>query len=453
MGVIDKTKIRKKAHKFFVCLFVVSMFITTGCNGDKNMNKDEPMETREPFIEDVNALGLYVDGEGTIKLCGNAFYGYGVNSFSLVTHELDVGGESHYREQIDLLKSYNIPFIRINFGGYWPEYYERFDENPDALIEKMGAVVSYAEEKEMGLICSLLWYDGAISYHVGEKRSAMGDETSKTCKYTEEYVSKIVSTFVNSPAIWGWEIGNEYNLGADLCDPELKNYLPNGPATPETPSGLDYYTSEELAKYVTFVSKIIRKYDKTRLISSGNGEMRSASQALHDAALKMDENHMWTMDWTGDTVESFENMISLYTPDPCDTVCFHLQHATKDKNGKDIFQKTLDRFGETLLNKEYFESYVEACKKLKKACYFGEFGDLMAMEDDPKAASFYNSLVSDIKTSGIQLASSWQFTVSNWVATDEGIDGEKLMILRDVNLSFQEEGKQKIKEYWEKYSK
>ena len=30
------------------------------------------------------------------------------------------------------------------------------------------------------------------------------------------YIREVVSRYVNSPAIWGWEFGNEYNLPADL---------------------------------------------------------------------------------------------------------------------------------------------------------------------------------------------------------------------------------------------
>ena len=54
------------------------------------------------------------------------------------------------------------------------------------------------------------------------------------------------------PGIWGWEIGNEYNLGADLCDRSFKNYL--WPGAVNT-NGFDYYTSAELQVFYREISE------------------------------------------------------------------------------------------------------------------------------------------------------------------------------------------------------
>ena len=40
-------------------------------------------------------------------------------------------------------------------------------------------------------------------------------------------------------------------------------------------------------------------------------------------------------------------------------------------------------FGKTIDNEEYFRAYYETAKKLGKACFFGEFGDMLDMETAP----------------------------------------------------------------------
>lgn len=254
--------------------------------------------TEEPYDDvlnkvytvDTETLGLTVDENGTILLAGKPYYAFGVNSFTLVTRYLEGAGETMYRDQFALLKKYNIPFVRVNFGGYWPAYYEQFDKDPEAVLRLMQDVVKCAEEYNIGLICSLLWYDSSISAHVGEHRSDMGDLNSKTVKYATEYVSRIVAEFKGSPAIWAWEIGNEYNLDADLCDPEYRSRLPVGPCTPQFPSGFDFYTSEELVAFYTAIGNAIRAQDPTRMISTGNGDLRTHPKRCMRRAAKRPEN-------------------------------------------------------------------------------------------------------------------------------------------------------------------
>lgn len=157
----------------------------------------------------------------------------------------------------------------------------------------------------------------------------MGKTNSKTMKYAKQYVSDIVKRYVNRPGIWGWEIGNEYNLGADLCDRSFQSYL--WPGATNT-NGFDYYTSAELQVFYREISKEIRKYDDYRMITSGNGDMRGASKAMNAASSKMDSNHLWNVDWSVDSLLDFYDMNAYFHPDPMDTICFHLQHGTLNGN-------------------------------------------------------------------------------------------------------------------------
>ena len=105
---------------------------------------------------DAETLGLTVDKNGTILLAGKPYYAFGVNSFSLVIRYIEGAEKSLYRSQFELLKKYGIPYIRVNFGGYWPEYYEKFDADPDEILSRRRDVVQCAKAYKIGLICSLL---------------------------------------------------------------------------------------------------------------------------------------------------------------------------------------------------------------------------------------------------------------------------------------------------------
>lgn len=446
---------RKSIAKSFIVFIVVFIFSSYGCGLSLHKNTitestEEPMSTPDKvYTTDLNTLGLTVDEEGTILLAGKPFYGFGVNSFTMLIRFIEGADETMYKDQFEILKKYNIPFVRINFGGYWPDYYQKYDEKPEFIYECMEKVLKCAEEANIGLVCSLLWYDGAIPHHVGEKRSDMGNVNSKTVKYATDYIKDIVMRFKDSPAIWAWEIGNEYNLGADLCDETFASRLPNGPCTPVKPSGFDFYTSEELSVFYTAIGNAIRSVDPHRMISSGNGDMRNSSKALMNAANNMNkETHLWTESWDVDTVADFYEMCAHFTPDPIDTLSFHLQHAKQDSNGKASFEIMLKRFNGNMSSLNYFKEYVQAAKKAKKGLYFGEMGDMLWMESHNSAPEIFDNITDWIMNSGIQIASSWQFMNNDLKATDEGIDGKKLTILQNKNKIYTERGFADTITYW-----
>ena len=49
------------------------------------------------------------------------------------------------------------------------------------------------------------------------------------------YAREVVSRYVNSPAIWGWEFGSEYNLSVDMPD-AWRNGPPVNPSLGRTRS-------------------------------------------------------------------------------------------------------------------------------------------------------------------------------------------------------------------------
>ena len=461
---MKKIRSDKKILLTLFSAIVALSLILSACDGTSGAGKEDPvtdappevtkmpLETAEPHESKENAMGFTVNESGAVLLAGKPFYGFGVNVFSLVTREVETG-TSDYRNQLDLLKECGIPFIRINLGGFWKSYYEQYDRNPAEMIAKIREIVDYAEEKQIGLVCSLLWFNAAIPDHVGEKRASIGDPDSETVKYTKKYVAEIVNAFKDSPAVWAWEIGNEYNLDADLCDPEFKNWLPIGYEDPEKANGFDYYTSGEMQYYLAEVASVIRENDPDRMISSGNSEMRSYSGALHAAGLKADPvTHVWEMAWDTDSEQDFLYMNSFMAPNPIDCLSFHLQLCGYNENGEAEYIRSLARFGKSDISpREYFDAYARVAKKLKKAAFFGEFGDYLDLEADERTPGEFKELLSWISDAGIQIACSWQFSAKSLYVTTDGNDGKKLESIREANEAFQAAGKQDAGLYWSRY--
>lgn len=392
--------------------------------------------------------GLHVEEDGTVTLEGEPFYGFGVNYFGAFARYVESPGQStkEFTDGLAGLASYNIPFIRIPLCSYYPSYYELYDSDPEKVFSYLKLVLDECEKNNIGVIGSLMWWDAVIAAHLGAKRSDMGVIGSEVLEYAKKYTRDVVSRFADHPAIWGWEIGNEYNLDADLCDPELKMFLwPDGiSGMPlDGVNGYDYLTSDELVVFYKEIAGVIREYDTYRLITTGNGEMRPSAYAMRRASRGKNKDHVWTVQWNANTRKQFEEMNEFYTPDPIDTLCFHLQNGSYDGSNKYVMSFSL--FGETIDNEEYFRAYYETAKKLGKACFFGEFGDMLEMETAPDVIEKFREVTDAISGSGIQIAALWQFQDY----TDAGVAGEKLAVLSELNLKLKADGKQKTASAWQ----
>lgn len=417
------------------------------------------------MIKGSGNFGLWVDKEGTIMLGDKPFWGMGVNLFAPFIRNVLQPERKAFKEDFALMKKYNVPFVRIPFSGWDCGLYNIYADNKELYFSYLDEIVREAEMQKLGIIASLMWMESAVPCFVKEKRCNLGNPDSKTVAFAKQYVADVVNRYKDSPAIWGWEIGNEYNLTADLFDPNFKDYLwPDIESMPHGEiNGEDYYTSAELRSFLEIIGKEIRKYDNHRCINTGHGDMRTSSKALHKAALHVDEKHRWEMPtsphvWDGsslcDSFDDFCEMNAYFTPDPIDTMCFHLQHS-KILGSSIGYDETipLDRWGrKDLPTLEYFKGYVEAARRAKKGLFYGEFGDFIEEEEFPEFEKYFANVMKWIKEAGIQIAASWQFCYKDGyiVANDiYGNDGYKLRLISEYNLQYQKEGKQDLSVAWQ----
>lgn len=383
--------------------------------------------------------GLTLDAQGNFVLNGQKFYGYGVNAAAGdVWHD---PFDDTYRVCLETLEKFGIPFTRtiITYGSI--EDYKRYLEDPDAYFAASQQMLDMAAEAHIGVIVTVISSCRYTSL-LGEKPSAVGDINSKSMAFQKKWTKDMVERFVNHPAVWGWEIGNERNLESDLMFTEHDGQLNMvyGDLVGEF-NGYDSVTAEEFAVMKREIAKSIREVDPYRIISSGDAIMRESAYHLHQASQKMNSNHEWTVDWTRDTLEQWRYMNLYATPDPVNAISTH-------------FAMTYDDFGyalqDTTLNLEQLlKEYVTQAKAAKKGFYFGEFGDLGDADIDPAqgkelAVKNLNAMVN----AGVQLASLWQRNKNNSVVTDEGNLAVTIREIQKINQKFQSAGLQNTEKYW-----
>ncbi|HPK00004.1 MAG TPA: cellulase family glycosylhydrolase [Candidatus Hydrogenedentes bacterium] len=334
--------------------------------------------------------GLAV-GEGGVLLKGGAPYrGIGVNYFDAFLRRLRDPEAVHCREGFKVLSGKGIPFARFAACGFWPVDWQLYHEDKDAYFAQLDDVVRAAEETGLGLIPSLFWFNACVPDMMGEPRSAWGDPESKTIAFMRQYVADVVPRYVHSPAIWVWEMGNEYDLAADLPNAETQR-PPVVPrlGTPSERSEKDDMTTEMIVTACREFALAVRQHDPHRAITTGNSLPRPAAHHMHTERT-----------WARDTREQFQERLGLTSPDPINLVSTHVYPFDLDT-----------RFGDGTTYPELLSLAIAACRDAGKALFVGEFG---AGGDGDQAGSqgprHEHELILDaLVTCGVPLAAIWVY--------------------------------------------
>ena len=336
----------------------------------------------------VSRPGLYVRADGVLCKDEAPYRGIGVNYFDAFARTLKNPDDTSYEAGFRLLADHGIPFARFMCGGFWPVDMQLYRENPARYFELLDGVVRAAERHHVGLIPSLFWSLPTVPDLVGEPCDQWGNPASKTHALLRTYTREVVTRYRDSPALWGWEFGNEYNLAADL--PNAREHLPPIAAqlgTPPARSERDILTHEMVRMAFRAFAREVRRYDRTRIICTGNSIPRPS--AWH-------QRHEGT--WTKDSPEQFAEMLSGDNPDPVDTISVHL------------YEDAARHLGEAM----------EVAKRAGKPLFVGEFG-----VQGPEAAEPFHSLLRRIEEARVPLAALWVFDYQAQPAWNVHADNER----------------------------
>jgi len=298
----------------------------------------------------------------------------GVNYFNALSRTLTDHNDTSYDAGFRTLAENGIPFARFMCTGFWPSEMKLYVEDKGKYFALLDGVIHSAEKHGIGLIPSLFWYLPTVPDLVHEPCDQWGNPTSKTQEFMRAYTREIVTRYVDSPAIWAWEFGNEYNLGADL--PNAKDRLPAVLpqfGTAPSRSERDILTHEMVRTAFREFAREVRKYDQHRMISSGNSIPRpSAWHQMHEGT------------WTKDSPEQFAEMLAGDNPDPVDTISVH------------IYEDAAGRLAEA--------SHV--ARGAGKPLFVGEFG---VPGEGPEPMERFHSLLRLIEDAQVPLAALWVF--------------------------------------------
>jgi hypothetical protein len=350
----------------------------------------------------LGALGqpalLEADDQGGLRKDGKPFRAIGINYFSCFYRTLLDGDDTSYEQGFEALAREGIPFVRFAATGFWPKDMALYRSDREEYFRRLDAVVASAEKHGIGLIPSLFWYYACVPDLVGEPLDQWGHPESKVHAWMREYVREVVTRYRDSPAIWAWEMGNEFALQASLPN-AAAHRAPIWPNldTADSRSERDDLSFDMLRVAYTEFGKEVREHDKKRMIFTGDSLPRPAA---------------WHMEregtWTEDNERQFRQMLRSLNPDPIDAISIH---AYGENTGRIAWA-------------------VRAAKSIKKPLFIGEFG---VPGTGPEVKEEFRRMLRIIEESPVPLAALWVFDLPSQNA-DYNIttDNERSYQLREV---------------------
>jgi hypothetical protein len=320
-------------------------------------------------------LGLVLGEDGAVLRNGRPYAGIGVNYFNCFLRTLQSTGDTSYDHGFKVLAEHHIPFARFCATGFWPSDMRLYFADPKEYFRRFDGVIRAAEKHGVGLVPSLFWYMSTVPDIVGESCDQWGNPASKTHALMRRYVRDVVGRYKDSPAIWAWEFGNEYNLVADL--PNAAEHRPRvvpNRGTAKERTARDELTYEAVTVALTAFAQEVRKYDPSRLISSGNSVLRRAAwHNRHDRT------------WKADTPEQAAEMLRLTTPDPVSLVSMH------------CYREDMERVPAVAL----------AAAAARKPLFVGEFQ--VANADNKTSRAELEKFIDGLVQAHVPLAAIWVF--------------------------------------------
>lgn len=341
----------------------------------------------------AGAAPLSLNDDGVLLHNGAPVRAIGVNYYDAFVRTLEDPADTSYTEGFALLRERGIPFARLSITAFWAKGLALFRDDREAFLTRLDGVVRAAEANDIGLVPSFFWAYWTVPDLMGEPMRAWGKPDSKTHAFLKEFTRAVVSRYKDSPAIWMWEFGNEFNLAADL--PEDPGMLPPVVPTQGSPEARtveqDLLTTEDVRAAQAAFADAVRTIDPIRPITSGHAIPRPRAESLRA-----------TRGWgTLDTREAAARGFQIQHPEGISVASIHLYpesiHEERYQPGHHATYAELIAF----------------YKVTGKPLFVGEFGafagQVPGIDTEEKALAEFRSLLKAIADSGVPLAAAWNF--------------------------------------------
>ena len=360
------------------------------------------------YSQEPHSPGLTVH-DGRFFLNGSPFCGVGVNYFDLFGRLLANPTNISSLTGLERLAKAGVPFVRFNGGGFSPKDWQRYLDRKEEYFAGYDRVVRTAEKAGIGLIPSVFW-NSNLQKLVGEHREAWGRPESRTIALMRQYVADLVGRYKDSPAIWAWELGNEWNLSADL--PNAAEFRKPGE------DERDDLKSGQMAVAICEFAAAIRAIDKHRPIISGHSHPRAS--AWHNTA----ENS-----WKQDSREQWREIVLRDNTTALDTIGIHIY---ADTEASEVCGKWTAGWS------DYLGGLRALADEKKLPIFIGEFGLAEGgKRTREQVRSRFDDILTAMNNARVDLAAVWVFDLpgqdKSWNITFENDRSYMLDLVVAVN--------------------
>lgn len=321
--------------------------------------------------EDV-VYGLQYNGDVTslTTLYGEEFYGMGVNFFSMMG---GASAKSNFDatdaiEHINILGSYNTRAFRFSLMPFYARQYDSFTDYYGSYIKYLDDCVNACEKAGVGMIVSFYWTSAIQDLYDEGTAIALRDPESKTWDLMARYTAFIVDRYKNSPALFVWEFGNEYNLA---CEVGGLGDLPAWSKRPSRTEAEDKMTAQTMnTVYKRWVDVIYDNDPSHRLIANGDAVYRTGQngQAFKDQASS-----------GGDTLDNQYHIANFLNPEgekgEMNAISWHVYAGVaSNQEGREHIAGYYSNNIPIESWEDFMTHMMTMGKSMNKTCYFGECG-------------------------------------------------------------------------------
>ncbi|GEM_PF-1987665 len=308
----------------------------------------------------------------------------------------DVGAEKMLADA----QTAGVRFARC-FGTTWgPERFGLFETDRGRWLAAFDRMLLAADKHGISIVPSLLFNIRMLPDYVqrktGRQEGVVGYLTpgTESNRLALAYVTAIVTRYRSDSRVLFWEVGNEYNLEADLSlqwKARPRNEVP---------------TSDRIRAFLAQIGTAIKRIDRKHLVTSGNSDMRSAAWHLW-VAMRTHKSARDPLDfpmiWTQDTFAQYTYMMGFFSPPPLDLVSVH-QYAPdpQSPDASPVSWLLPDKDHAILLSWARV-----AAQSLDKPLFVGEFGETFVRDGKVQPALWTQDFMGRIPLGTAPIAAVW----------------------------------------------
>ncbi len=314
----------------------------------------------------------------------NMYLGNGMNNVTPALME-----EIAYKSIVDACNN-GIGYFRISASGFGASELQLWQKYPDFFWSRFDKMMWDLQENRVQAALVLNWWNIQFPRFTGDGIHAFfTDPNSVSRQLWFKYVRGVVNRYKNHPAVLFWEIGNEWNLDADLDIDERLG------------TKGDNYSTRELLDFVHECSDLVRGVDLGHLISNGFSMPRPAAEHLR----KQPEWSPNGPDWTSDSREDFRKNLVDASKD-VDIMSVHFYNLCADISNECSSPRDNERFDIVGKNNvDLLNEVVGVANENGKLVFIGEMGDEKVSNDS--VGSFVKATLERIGLLKIMFSTLW----------------------------------------------